>query len=65
MTSQHLSRNLGPLSRDDMLLFITRTACMFAYGFLPVVLMLYLVQVGLNEIQIGLLLTLHDGSGES
>jgi hypothetical protein len=48
-----------------MLLFITRTACMFAYGFLPVVLMLYLVQVGLNEIQIGLLLTLHDGSGES
>jgi hypothetical protein len=34
-----------------MLLFITRTARMFAYGFLPVVLMLYLAQVGLNETQ--------------
>ena len=31
---------------------------MFAYGFLSVVLVLYLAQVGLNEPQIGLLLTL-------
>jgi len=31
---------------------------MFAYGFLSVVLVLYLAQVGLNQVQIGLLLTL-------
>jgi len=58
MDFQLFSQNLRSLSRDGNLLFITRTARMFAYGFLPVVLMLYLAQVGLNETQIGLLLTL-------
>src|SRR5512139_405730 len=58
MISQFLFRDLRSLNRDGILLFCTRTARMFAYGFLPVVLMLYLAQVGLNETQIGLLLTL-------
>jgi MFS family permease len=46
------------LTTDGRLLFTTRVARLFAYGFLSVVLVLYLVQVGLNEPQIGLLLTL-------
>lgn len=44
--------------RDERLLFCTRIARLFAYGFLSVVLVLYLVEVGLSETQIGLLLTL-------
>jgi MFS family permease len=39
-------------------LFVTRLARLFAYGFLAVVLMLYLAQAGLSEVSIGLLLTL-------
>ena len=39
-------------------LFATRIVRLFCYGFLSVVLALYLVQVGLNEKQIGLLFTL-------
>ena len=46
------------LTSDGRLLFSTRIARMFAYGFLSVVLFLYLVQVGLSETRIGLLLTL-------
>ena len=46
------------LTPDGNFLFITRIARMFAYGFLSVVLVLYLAQVGLNQVQIGLLLTL-------
>jgi MFS family permease len=46
------------LTLDGQLLFATRIARLFAYGFLSVVLVLYLAQVGLNEVQIGLLLTL-------
>jgi predicted MFS family arabinose efflux permease len=46
------------LGRDGTLLFITRTARLFAYGFLSVVLVLYLAQAGLTDAQIGLLLTL-------
>jgi len=49
---------LRTLTRDGRLLFTTRIARLFAYGFLSVVLVLYLAQVGLNEMQIGLLLTL-------
>jgi MFS family permease len=49
---------LRELTTDGRLLFFTRMARMFAYGFLSVVLVLYLAQVGLNEPQIGLLLTL-------
>lgn len=49
---------IQPLTRDGKFLFITRIARMFGYGFLSVILILYLEQVGLNQIQIGLLLTL-------
>lgn len=49
---------LRTLTTDGRLLFTTRIARLFAYGFLSVVLVLYLAQVGLNEPQIGLLLTL-------
>ena len=44
--------------RDVNLLFATRIVRMFCYGLLPVVLALYLDQIGLNEKQIGLLFTL-------
>ncbi|HET6515369.1 MAG TPA: MFS transporter [Thermodesulfovibrionales bacterium] len=50
-------RNLA-LSHDGRLLFSTRSFRLFAYGFLSVVLMIYLAKIGLNETQIGLLFTL-------
>ncbi len=43
---------------NAVLLFATRLIRLFAYGFLSVVLALYLAQVGLTEQQIGLLLSL-------
>jgi len=46
------------LSSDGLLLFVTRSVRMFAYGFLSVVLVLYLKAVGLKEEQIGFLLTM-------
>jgi len=46
---------LGP---DGRLLFVTRGFRLFAYGFLSVVLMIYLTQVGLSPTQTGLLFTL-------
>ena len=49
---------LRELSHDGRLLFGTRIARLFAYGFLSVVLVLYLTQVGLSEGQAGVLLTL-------
>lgn len=52
---------VNPMARaqiDIALLFITRITRLFAYGFLPVVLALYLEQVGLSEQAIGVLLTL-------
>jgi MFS family permease len=49
---------LNILTQDGRLLFTTRIARLFAYGFLSVILVLYLAQVGLEEAQIGLLLTL-------
>lgn len=48
----------GTLTRDGWLLFATRCFRMFAYGLLSVVLMLYLVEVGLQEWEIGLLFSL-------
>lgn len=51
-------RQLSALTTDERLLFATRIVRLFAYGFLSVVLVLYLAQVGLSEAQIGLLLTL-------
>ncbi|HJW73102.1 MAG TPA: MFS transporter [Geothrix sp.] len=49
------SITLGP---DGRLLFLTRAARMFSYGFLSVVLVLYLAKLGFSEGRIGLLLTL-------
>ena len=43
---------------DTGLLFLARGLRLFAYGFLSVVLALYLSRLGLSEFQIGLLLTL-------
>lgn len=48
---------LHALTPDGWLLFGTRTVRLFAYGFLSVVLALYLAQVGLNNQEIGWLLT--------
>jgi MFS family permease len=58
MAFQSLFPDLRSLNSDGLLLFATRTARMFAYGFLSVVLMLYLARIGLSEAEIGLLLTL-------
>jgi MFS family permease len=44
--------------KDITLLFTTRIIRLFCYGFLSVVLALYLVQAGLSESQVGLLFTL-------
>ena len=49
---------LHALTKDGRLLFTTRIVRLFAYGLISVVLVLYLAQVGLSEVQIGLLLTL-------
>ena len=46
------------MSRDITILFSTRIIRLFCYGFLSIVLALYLVEVGLTEAQIGLLFTL-------
>lgn len=45
-------------STDIALLFSTRVIRLFCYGFLSVILALYLARVGLDERQIGLLFTL-------
>ena len=53
--------SVTPMARsqvDIALLFTTRITRLFAYGFLSVVLALYLEQVGLSEQAIGVLLTL-------
>ena len=47
-----------PGFKDIFILFTTRTIRLFCYGFLSVVLALYLIQVGLNEKMVGLLFTL-------
>ncbi|MCI0681437.1 MAG: MFS transporter [Gemmataceae bacterium] len=49
---------LRALKGDGVLLFATRSLRMCAYGFLSVVLMLYLKAVGLSEAQIGFILTM-------
>lgn len=43
---------------DITLLFATRVIRMFCYGFLAVILALYLIEAGLSEKQVGLLFTL-------
>jgi len=51
-------QTLRSLTPDGRYLFTTRIARLFAYGFLSVILVLYLARAGLKETQIGLLLTL-------
>ncbi len=51
-------RSLGVLTQDGKLLFATRIVRLFAYGLIAVVLTLYLAQIGFDERQIGLLLSL-------
>ena len=46
------------MNRNIIILFSTRIIRLFCYGFLSVILALYLAQVGLSEQQIGLLITL-------
>jgi MFS family permease len=46
------------LSRDARLLFASRIVRLFAYGFVAVVLVLYLSSIGLDDHRIGLLLSL-------
>ena len=46
------------LSKDGRLLFLTRAVRLFAYGFLSIILVLYLTSVGLGDVQVGLLLAL-------
>jgi MFS family permease len=50
--------SLSVLASDVRLLFLTRVLRLFAYGFLSVILVLYLAEVGLSEQEIGLLLTM-------
>ena len=58
MSQGSTSQTSHTLTVDGWLLFTTRAFRLFAYGLLSVVLVLYLVEVGLNDGQIGLLLTL-------
>ncbi len=46
------------MNKDIVTLFSTRIIRLFCYGFLSVILALYLVQAGLQEQQVGLLFTL-------
>ena len=48
---------LRVLTRDGRLLFGTRIVRLYAYGFLSVILALYLAELGFSDRQIGLLLT--------
>jgi len=57
-TTGLLSDALRVLTRDGYLLFLTRFMRLFAYGSLSVVLVFYLIGLGLNASQTGLLLTL-------
>ncbi|MFI5285636.1 MAG: MFS transporter [Candidatus Dormibacteria bacterium] len=49
---------LAILNRDARVLFAARTARMFAYGFVSVILVIYLAALGFDGLRIGLLLTL-------
>ncbi len=53
-----LVASLRGLDRDGRLLFATRVLRMFGYGFLAVVLVLYLDAIGLDALTIGIVLTL-------
>ncbi|MHB9002088.1 MAG: MFS transporter [Thermoanaerobaculia bacterium] len=47
-----------PRNRDTALLFAARTIRLFAYGFVAVILVLYLSAIGLDDRRIGMLLSL-------
>ena len=47
----------GWLSKDSKLILAARTIRTFAYGFLSVILAIYLKLIGFNELYIGLILT--------
>src|SRR5580700_488230 len=49
---------LAILNRDARVLFAARTARMFVYGFVSVILVIYLAALGFDGLHIGLLLTL-------
>lgn len=53
-----LAASLRGLDGNGRLLFLTRVLRMFAYGFLAVVLVLYLAALGLDALTIGAILTL-------
>ena len=57
-TTNFIPSVLRTLSRDAWLLFATRSARLFAYGSLSVILVFYQVSLGLTEAQVGLVLTL-------
>jgi MFS family permease len=46
------------LTKDGLILFLSRFTRLFAYGSLSVILVFYLVSLGLTESQVGILLTL-------
>src|SRR2546423_13768590 len=48
---------LGWLSKDGKLIIVARIVRAFAYGFLSVVLAIYLKLIGFNDLFIGLILT--------
>src|SRR6516225_981097 len=56
--TETISDTLRTLTPDAWLLFVTRFIRLFAYGSLSVILVFYLVSLGLNESQTGLLLSL-------
>jgi MFS family permease len=58
MLSKPSTSALQTLTSDAGLLFASRSVRLFAYGFLAVVLVLYLREVALTEWEIGVLLTL-------
>src|SRR5437016_5126541 len=51
-------RPFAVLNRDGRILVATRICRMFGYGFLSVVLVLYLAALGFGDVRIGVLLTL-------
>jgi MFS family permease len=53
-----LIASLRGLGRDGRALFLLRTLRMFGYGFLAIVLVLYLAEIGLEPLAIGVVLTL-------
>src|SRR5229473_8107549 len=56
--TQLIPMALKALTRDAWLLFVTRFARLFAYGSLSVILVFYLLDLGLTEVESGLVLTL-------